>query len=115
MRELIMMIGLVLSGYMLHAQTYYAVGVLDSKAGEPIIGASIKIKSTGEVLTTGESGNVVVFASPTDSLLIQCKGYKDRAISLVNQSLAISIVMVSTPKVVAAKPKKKKTLKLFSQ
>jgi hypothetical protein len=108
MRKLILLIGLVLSGYILHAQTYYAVMVLDSKAGEPVIGASIKIKSTGEILTTGESGNVVVFASPTDSLQIQCKGYKDRVISLVNQSQAISIIMVSAPKIVASKPKKKR-------
>ena len=108
MRKLILIIGLVLSGYILHAQTYYAVMVLDSKAGEPIIGATIKIKSTGELLTTSQSGNAVVFASPADSLQIQCKGYKDRAISLVNQSQSISIVMVSSPKVVASKPKKKK-------
>lgn len=108
MKKFILMTGLVLSSFLLHAQTHYAVMVLDSKAGEPIIGASIKIKSTGEVLTTSQSGNVVVFASPTDSLQIQCKGYKDRAISLVNQSVAISIVMVATPKVVVAKPKKKR-------
>lgn len=108
MRKLILMIGFVLGGYLLHAQTHYAVMILDSKAGEPIIGATIKIKSTGEILTTGQSGNAVIFASPTDSLQIQCKGYKDRAISLVNQSQAISIVMVSAPKVAASKPKKKK-------
>ena len=102
------MTGFLVNGFILHAQTHYAVMVLDSKAGEPIIGASIKIKSTGEVLTTSQSGNVVVFASPTDSLHIQCKGYKDRAISLVNQSQAISIVMEPKPKVVASKPKKRK-------
>jgi hypothetical protein len=82
--------------------------VLDSRNGNPIIGASIKIKSTGEILKTSQSGNVVVFASPNDSLQVQFKGYKDREISLVNQSQAISIVMEAQPKVVASKPKKKK-------
>ena len=108
MRKLIIMLGLLLSGFILHAQTYYAVMVLESKNGSPIIGASIKIKSTGEILTTSQSGNVVVLASTTDSMHIQFKGYKDRAISLVNQSQAISILMESKPKVVASKPKKKK-------
>ena len=108
MKKIILMSGLVLTGFLLHAQTYYAVMVLDSKAGDPIIGATIKIKSTGEILTTSQSGNAVVFASPTDSLLIKGKGYKDRAISLANQSQAISIVMVSAPKIVTSKPKKKR-------
>jgi hypothetical protein len=108
MKKIAILICLVLGGYILQAQTYYAVMVLDSKAGEPIIGASIKIKSTGEILTTSQSGNVVVFASPTDSLQIQCKGYKVRKISLVNQSQAISIVMEAKPKVVTTKAKKKR-------
>lgn len=108
MRKFILMAGLVLSVFLLHAQKNYAVMVADSKTGNPIIGATIKIKSTGEMLTTSQSGNVVVFASPVDSLHIQNKGYKDRVISLVNQSQAISIVMEPKPKVVSTKPKKKR-------
>lgn len=107
-RQLILSAGLVLSSFSLCAQKNYAVMVTDSKTGNPIIGAAIKIKSTGEVLTTSQSGNMVVFASPGDSLHIQSKGYKNRAISLVNQSLAISIVMEPKPKVVTTKPKKKR-------
>jgi hypothetical protein len=108
MKKFIMMIGLLLGGYMLHAQTYYAVGVRDSKNGDPITGASIKIKSTGEILKTSQSGNVVVLAPSSDSLHIQSKGYKDRAISLVNQAQSITILMEAKPKVIASKPKKKK-------
>jgi hypothetical protein len=108
MRKLIMLIGLMLGSFLLHAQKYYAVMVLDSKAGEPISGASIKIKSTGKILTTSESGNAVIQALPTDSLQIQFKGYKERQIALADQSQAISIVMVATPKVIASKPKKKR-------
>ncbi len=108
MKKLAILICLVLGGYVLHAQTYYAVMVSESKNGSPITGASIKIISTGEIVTTSESGNVVVLASPADSLQIQFKGYKDRKISLLNQSQAISIVMEAQPKTVASKPKKKK-------
>lgn len=108
MRKLILIIVLVLSGNIIHAQTNHAVMVLDSRNGNPIIGATIKIKSTGLVLTTSQSGNAVIQASSADSLFIQCKGYKDRAISMENQSIAISIVMEPKPTVVAAKPKKKK-------
>ena len=108
MRKFVLITGLVLSGYIVHAQTYYAVMVLDAKDGSPITGATIKIKSTGVILVTSQSGNAVVQASPTDSLHVQSKGYIDREISLVNQSQAISIVMVSAPKIVASKPKKKK-------
>jgi len=93
MKKFAILICLVLGGYILHAQTHYAVMVLESKNGSPMVGASIKIISTGEMLTTSESGNVVILASPSDSLQIQFKGYKDRKISLVNQSQAISIVM----------------------
>ena len=111
MRKLAMLIGLVLGSFFLHAQKNYAVMVTDSKTGNPIRGASVKIKSTGKTVATSESGNVVVFASPNDSLQIQFKGYKERQISLVDQSIAISIVMEPKPKVVISKPKRKKTLK----
>lgn len=102
-----MMIGLVLGSVMLHAQTNYAVMVTDSKTAKPIVGAAIKIKSTRQVLNTSESGNVVVLVSNTDSLHIQSRGYRDRKISMVNQPLAILILMDPQPKVVTPKSKKK--------
>ena len=103
-----MLIGLVLGSFFLHAQKNYAVMVTDSKTGNPMSGASVKIVSTGKTVATSESGNVVVFASPNDSLQIQFKGYKERQISLVNQSIATSIVMEPKPKVVVSKPKRKR-------
>jgi hypothetical protein len=108
MKKFIVMAVLVLGCGKLYAQTYYAVMVMDSRNGNPITGASIKIKPSGKVIITSESGNAVVFASSEDSLQVQSKGYKDRAISMQNQPLAISILMTPVPKVVASKPKKKK-------
>ena len=82
--------------------------VTDTKTGNPIAGASVKIKSTGRVVATSGSGNVVIFASPNDSLQVQNKGYKDREISLEGQAVAISIEMQAKPKPVISTPKKKK-------
>lgn len=103
-----LLVGLVLSSFLLHAQTSYAVMVTDSKTGNPIAGASVKIRSTGKTVATSSSGNVVILASPNDSLQIQFKGYKDREIKLEGQSVAISIEMEPKPKVIS-RPKKKTT------
>lgn len=105
-----MLIALVLCSFLLHAQKNYAVMVTDSKTRNPITGASVKIMSTGKVIATGLSGNVVIFASPDDSLQIHSKGYKDREIQLAPQSAAISIEMDRKPnKGQSSKPKKKVT------
>jgi hypothetical protein len=108
MRILLMVIGLVLCSYFLHAQKHYAVMVTDAKTGTPIKGASIIVKSTGKMVPTTEFGNVVVLASPDDSLHIKFKGYKDRQIALANQSIAISIEMEAKPIKPAARKSKKR-------
>lgn len=110
-RKLILFFGLVLSSFLLHAQKNYAVMVTDSKTGKPIIGASVKIMSIGKIVTTSKSGNIVILASPDDSLQILCKGYKDREIRLAGQPVAISIEMDPKPNkgLVTPKPKKKTT------
>ena len=101
--------GLVFSSFLVHAQKNYAVMVTDSKTGNPIAGASVKIMSTGKIIATSVSGNVVIFASPDDSLQIRFKGYKDRQIQLAPQSAAIGIEMELKPKAVISRPKKKNT------
>ena len=108
MRKLIPLLSLVLSSFLLHAQKNYAVMVTDSKTGNPITGASVKIMSTGKIIATGVSGNVVIFASPDDSLQICFKGYKDRQIQLAPQSAAIGIEMERKPNKGQADPKPKK-------
>ncbi|HEX2683805.1 MAG TPA: hypothetical protein VHL77_07725 [Ferruginibacter sp.] len=108
MRIFLMMTGLLLSSAVIFAQKNYAVMVTDARTSTPIKGAFVIIKSTGKTVSTSEFGNVVVFASPEDSLQVKFKGYKDRQIGLAEQSIAISIEMEPKPvKPVAAKPKKK--------
>jgi hypothetical protein len=113
MRRFTMLIGLVLGSFMLHAQKNYAVGVMDSRNGKPIVGASIKIMSTGKISTTSESGNVVMLISPDDSLMITAKGYKDRKLLMTGQFVALSIILDPMPikDKIATKPKKKKPQK----
>lgn len=110
MRRLIVLAVLMMSSFLLHAQKNYAVGVVDSRNGNPIVGASIKILSTGQTSTTSESGNVVMLISPEDSLLITAKGYKDRKLQMKGQFIALSIIMDPAPvkENAALKPKKKK-------
>lgn len=113
MRRLIILIGLILSGFLLHAQKNYAIGIVDSRNGKPIAGASIKILSTGDISKTGESGNVVMFISPEDSLMITAKGYKDRKLLMKGQFIALSIILdpAPAPEKTTLKSKKKKPLK----
>lgn len=108
-----MFIGLMLSSFLLHAQKNYAVGVTDSKTGNAIVGASIKILSSGKISTTSESGNVVMLISPDDSLLITARGYKDRKLNMAGQFIALSIILDPVPveNKIAAKRKKKKVIK----
>ena len=105
-----MLIGMLLSSVMLHAQKNYAVMVTDSKTGNAIAGAFIKIISTGNVAVTSESGNVVMLISPDDSLLVTSKGYKERKLQMAGQFIALSIILdpLSGKDKVVVKPKRKR-------
>lgn len=112
MKQLTMLIGFMLGSFLLHAQKNYAVMVTDSKTGNAIAGAAIKIMSTGKITNTSESGNVVMLISPEDSLLITAKGYKDRKLQMAGQFIALSIILdqILVKDKIATKPKKKKSL-----
>ena len=113
MRRLAILIGSILGSFLLHAQKNYAVMVTDSKTGNPIVGASIKIMSTGKTIVTSENGNVVMFVSPDDSLQITAKGYKDRKLQMAGQFIALSIILDPVPikDKITPKAKKRKPLK----
>jgi hypothetical protein len=95
----------LLATHLLPAQKHYAIMVNDSKNPKPVAGARIKILSTGETATTGESGNVVMLISPTDSLLITAKGFKDRKLMMEGQFVAITVILDSLPHKAAVKLK----------
>lgn len=110
MKRLTILIGLVLGSFLLHAQKNYAVMITDSKTGNPVAGAAIKIMSTGKIINTSQSGNVVLLVSPDDSLQISAKGYKDRKIQMAGQFVALTIILdtVSNKDKIVPKPKKRK-------
>lgn len=112
MKKLVILPALLLGCLLANAQRNYAVGILDSKTAKPVAGASIRILSSGKVSTTSESGNVVMFISPDDSLLVTARGYKARKMPMANQSISISIILDPlSPEIVPSKSKKKKTQK----
>ena len=113
MRRFTMLIGFVLGSFLLHAQKNYAVMVSDSKTGNAIAGASIKILSSGKTFVASESGNVVMLISPDDSLQVSAKGYKNRKLQMAGQFIALSIILDPIPNKdkAALKPKKKKPVK----
>lgn len=111
MRKLSILLGFVLGSFLLHAQKNYAVMVTDSKTGNAIAGAAIKIMSTGIITKTSKSGNVVMLISPYDSLLITAKGYKERKLQMAGQFIALSIILDPVPynkDKITNKPKRKK-------
>lgn len=97
MKIFFLLILLSLGAPALNAQKHYAIMVNDSKSPKPVVGASIKILSTGEVARTSESGNVVMLISPTDSLLVTAKGFKDRKVMMAGQFVALTIILDSLP------------------
>ena len=113
MKKIMLLTLMLLGSFMLHAQKNYAVMVTDSKTGKAIAGASVKIMSTGKVTVTSASGNVVMLISADDSLLVSFKGYKERKLQMAGQFIALSIILDPVPvkEKIAAKPKKKKTVK----
>ena len=111
MKKWILFAIMLLGSFLLQAQKNYAVGVTDSKTGNAIAGAFIKIMSTGKVSTISLSGNVVMLISENDSLLITAKGYKDRKLQMAGQFIALSIILDPLPyskNKIANKPKRKK-------
>jgi hypothetical protein len=110
MRKCMLLAIMMISSFLLYAQKNYAVMVTDSKTGNAIAGASIKIMSTGKIINTSENGNVVLLVSPDDSLQITAKGYKNRKLQMKGQFIALSIILDPIPvkDKVGPKPKKKR-------
>jgi hypothetical protein len=108
-----LLVVLILSSFLLHAQKNYAVMVSDSKTGNAVAGASIKIMSTGKTIATSESGNAVILVSPDDSLQITAKGYKNRKLQMAGQFIALSIILdpVLSKEKIAPVPKRKRQRK----
>ena len=90
-----LLLGLVLGSVALHAQKNYAVLVTDSKTGNPIDNASVKVKSTGKGAATNATGSLVIAASAGDVLEVSCIGYASQEVTL-SASTSVSVILVPT-------------------
>ncbi|KXX69182.1 SusC/RagA family TonB-linked outer membrane protein [Flammeovirga sp. SJP92] len=72
----------------LHAQEQLIKGsIKDAMTGEPLIGASIKIKGTSKGSITDMDGNFELQATPTSLLQVSYIGYKTTEINVNNQNV----------------------------
>lgn len=94
MRKLMLLLGLVLGCIAVHAQKNYAVLVTDSKTGNPISNASVKVTSTGKGAATNATGTVTIMASPGDILEVSCVGYASQKVTL-SASASVSVILES--------------------
>lgn len=59
--------------------------VLSADDGQPIIGASVKIKKSGRVVMTGLEGDFSAEVEPTDFLVISSLGFKTEEVSIADK------------------------------
>ena len=90
-----LLLGLVLSSFLLYAQQTYTVTVTDSKTGNPVANVSVKIKLTNKGTSTGNNGTASLQASANDVLEISSIGYASQEIKLSGQT-KITVSLEST-------------------
>ena len=94
MQRVVMLIGFILVGFVLYAQTNYAVLVLDSRTADRIVNATVKNKGTNLFDgITNESGSMVIQASPGDVLKVTRDGYTSQEVTL-SAMKGVSVILV---------------------
>ncbi|TWI81465.1 TonB-linked SusC/RagA family outer membrane protein [Lacibacter cauensis] len=99
MRKLLgLAIALLLSLCQVWAQTKDVTGkVTDSKDGSPLAGATVKVKGTTKVTTTGADGTFKISFSGNNAVLqISSVGYEDQEVSVSGGDVAISMTPGTT-------------------
>lgn len=82
MRKLTVLLCLLFSSYLLHAQQAYMVKVTDSKTGAPVTDASATIRGTSKGASAGSDGTINIQAKINDVLDITSIGYKPITVKL---------------------------------
>ena len=78
---------MTLCTYLVFAQQIYTVKLVDSKTGNPVSNASVKVKSSNKGMFTGANGSNTISAKANDVLVISSIGYKDQEITLGGQTV----------------------------
>ncbi len=86
MRKLCLFLGLILSSSLLFAQKTYTIKIVDSKTGNPVSNASVKLVSTNKGGITNADGNTKIQAAVNDVVEISSIGYKFQQVKLGSQT-----------------------------
>jgi iron complex outermembrane receptor protein len=92
MKKLVMSTGLLLCTYLLFAQQTYTVKIIDSKTGSPIGGATVKLKTSRNGVSTNSDGSCTIQANTNDILEISSIGFVTQSLKLGSQT-GITVAM----------------------
>ena len=79
----------LLSALTVSAQTKLTGKVLSADDNSPVIGASVKIKSTNTGMVTDVNGNFILSVSPADVLVISYVGYDTQEVTVGSQATVV--------------------------
>jgi iron complex outermembrane receptor protein len=97
MRKWLFIVSLLLCSTCIFAQSMLTGKVTDSKSGTPIVGASVKVKSSKKGTTTDNEGVFKIQANPGDVLEISEVGYKTQSVKIgTSTELSVALEMGST-------------------
>ncbi len=82
MRRLFFLTSLIVSSYALFAQQVITGKVTDTKTGNPLMGVSVKVRSTKKGTTTNNEGVFKIQANTNDVLEISSIGYANRSVNV---------------------------------
>src|SRR3954467_12707512 len=86
MKKLILALVVSFFSFVAFAQTAVTIKVVDAKTGDPILNASVKIKSTGKGGTTNSAGTYQVQAGANTEFEVSSIGYSTARVTFNNQS-----------------------------
>src|SRR5512142_1963659 len=93
MKKLALLLILVLSVNLIHAQQTIKGQILDA-SNAPFTGATIQVKNTQRGTYSDANGNFSIMASPTDSLMISMIGMVPQTI-LVGERTTINVTLAT--------------------
>ena len=92
MRKLTLLLSILLGSLFTTGTKNYAVTVTDSKTGNPVADASVKVKSTGKGAATNASGTASIQATAGDVLEVSSIGYASQEVTLSAQTIGICCI-----------------------
>lgn len=93
MRGVVLALISVFSFNLMHAQTKKVTGSVTDEKGEPLIGVSVSVKSTGKLTITDFDGNFEIATKKGDILIADYLGYSKKEVKVVDQG-KISITLL---------------------